>query len=99
MPFSNEVQRSVDEYARADLDGGLSDHVSFFSFLKGDAELQQRVGEEFFSARYIYKLMEGLRIEEDWAKRAQVQLQVQQYASIYGHVCTTCSLLSAPRSP
>jgi hypothetical protein len=28
-------------------------------------------------------LLEGLRIEDNWARRAQVQLQVQQYASIY----------------
>lgn len=41
------------------------------------------MGEEYYSARYIYKLLEGLRIEDAWARRAQVQLQVQQYASIY----------------
>lgn len=83
MPFDPTIQQSVDEYARQDLDGDLGDHIQFFSFLKDDRELMRRVGEEYYSARYIYKLMEGLRIDDAWARRAQVQLQVQQYASIY----------------
>ncbi len=83
MPFDRSIQQSVDAYARQDLNGDLDDHIQFFSFLKSDPELMRRVGEEYYSARYIYKLLEGLRIEEAWARRAQVQLQVQQYASIY----------------
>lgn len=70
-------------YARQDLHGDLNHHVEFFSFLTDDPDLRQRLGEEYYSARYIYKLLEGLRIEDGWARRAQVQLQVQQYASIY----------------
>jgi hypothetical protein len=58
-------------------------HVGFFDFLGDDSELQKRVGEEYFTARYLYKFFEGMRIEDEWARRAQVQLQVQQYASIY----------------
>lgn len=72
----------MDDYARSDLSGGVTDHIVFFSFID-DPELRRRVGEEYFSARYIYKLLEGLRSEDAWARRAQVQLQVQQYASIY----------------
>ena len=83
MPFDPVTASAVDRYARQDLDGDLSRHVEFFSFLADDPGLMQRLGEEYYSARYIYKLLEGLRIEDDWARRAQVQLQVQQYASIY----------------
>ena len=83
MPFDEATRRAVDTYARQDLDGNLANHVEFFSFLSDDPGLMQRLGEEYYSARYIYKLLEGLRIEDDWARRAQVQLQVQQYASIY----------------
>jgi hypothetical protein len=83
MPFDLTTQQSVDAYARQDLAGDQDDHIQFFSFLGEDPELMRRVGEEYFSARYIYKLLEGLRIEDSWARRAQVQLQVQQYASIY----------------
>lgn len=80
--MSEDLRKNVDQYARDDLDGGLQAHVAFFDFLS-DPDLQQRVGEEYFTARYVYKLFEGLRVEENWARRAQVQLQVQQYASIY----------------
>lgn len=83
MAFDSATQHAVDKYARKDLDGDLNNHIEFFSFLADDPELMQRLGEEYFSARYIYKLLEGLRVEDNWARRAQVQLQVQQYASIY----------------
>lgn len=83
MPFDQTTQQTVDSYARQDLAGDLNYHIEFFSFLSSDPELMRRVGEEFYSARYIYKLLEGLRIEDTWARRAQIQLQVQQYASIY----------------
>lgn len=83
MPFDPAVASAVDSYARQDLDGDLDNHVEFFSFLADDPGLMRRLGEEYYSARYIYKVLEGLRIEDDWALRAQVQLQVQQYASIY----------------
>lgn len=83
MPFDRPVREAVDSYARADLDGDLDQHIAKFDFLGDDPDLQQRVGEEYFTARYLYKLWEGLRVDESWANRAQVQLQVQQYASIY----------------
>jgi hypothetical protein len=83
MAFDQTTRGRVDSYAREDLGGDLDSHVEFFSFLSDDTDLMRRVGEEYFSARYLYKLWEGLRIDEQWARRAQVQLQVQQYASIY----------------
>lgn len=83
MPFEPTIRQAVDTYARQDLPGDLNYHIQFFSFMKDDPELMRRVGEEYYSARYIYKLLEGLRVEDTWARRAQVQLQVQQYASIY----------------
>jgi SHS2 domain-containing protein len=83
VPFDAITKKAVDDYARADLEGDLDDHVQFFSFLANDPALMRRVGEEYFSARYLYKLMEGLRSTDPWARRAQIQLQVQQYASIY----------------
>ena len=83
MPFDDDVRASVHGYAAGDLDGDLASHVEFFSFLECDPDLRQRVGEEYYSARYLYKLFEGLRIADAWARRAQIQLQVQQYASIY----------------
>jgi hypothetical protein len=83
VPFDRQTRQQVDSYARGDLDGDVDDHIAFFSFLADDPGLQRRVGEEYFAARYIYKLFEGLRIVDEWGRRAQIQLQVQQYASIY----------------
>jgi len=83
MALKDEIQTAVDLYARGDLEGDLQWHIDFFSFLGDNPDLQRRVGEEYYSARYIYKLLEGLRIDDEWARRAQVQLQIQQYASIY----------------
>jgi hypothetical protein len=82
MPLPEPVRAEVTEYAKQDLAGDIYQHVEFFSFVS-DVELRQRIGQEFFAARYLYKLWEGLRIGEPWAEQSQVQLQVQQYASIY----------------
>jgi hypothetical protein len=83
MPFEKDLADQVNAYARSDLGGDLSWHVDQFSFLGDDTDLQKRVGEEFFSARYIYKILEGIRLQERWAVSAQARLQVLQYASIY----------------
>lgn len=82
MPLRETVRIEAMEYARQDLPGDLEWHINYFSFVS-DRELRSRIGQEFYSARYLYKLWEGLRIDEQWAIQAQVQLQVQQYASIY----------------
>jgi hypothetical protein len=83
MPFSESLAQEVDLYARSDLAGDLNWHIEQFTFLADDAALQRRVGEEFFTARYLYKLLEGLRLSDLWAVSAQARLQVLQYASIY----------------
>ena len=63
MALKDEIQTAVDLYARGDLEGDLQWHIDFFSFLGDNPDLQRRVGEEYYSARYIYKLLEGLRID------------------------------------
>lgn len=82
MPLPEPARSQTVEYARNDLPGDLAWHISYFDFI-GDVNLRDRLGQEFFAARYLYKLWEGLRIDELWATQAQIQLQVQQYASIY----------------
>ncbi|BBB40728.1 hypothetical protein [Mycobacteroides abscessus] len=82
MPLPESTRSEVVRYALADLPGDLDWHVSYFDFI-GDSDLRYRLGQEFYAARCLYKLWEGLRIDEPWARQAQVQLQVQQYASIY----------------
>lgn len=82
MPLPESVRSQAVEYLRNDLPGDLAWHVKYFDFI-GDVELRDRLGQEFYAARCLYKLWEGLRIDEPWAIQSQVQLQVQQYASIY----------------
>lgn len=82
MPLPEPIRSAVVDYGRHDLPGDLDWHVAYFDFIR-DPGLRERLGQEFYAARYLYKLWEGLRINEPWAIQAQVQLQVQQYASIY----------------
>jgi hypothetical protein len=82
MPLPDPTRNEVVEYARNDLPGDVTWHTDYFDFIS-DHELRQRLGQEFYAARYLYKLWEALRIDEPWAAQAQIQLQVQQYASIY----------------
>ncbi|MGO4102633.1 hypothetical protein AB4Y63_01650 [Leifsonia sp. YAF41] len=82
MPLQEPTRSAATEYARNDLPGDVAWHVDYFDFIS-DLDLQHRIGQEFYAARYLYKMWEGFRIEETWATQAQVQLQVQQYASIY----------------
>src|SRR5689334_25398059 len=82
MPFPDSLAQQVDLYARSDLQGNVDWHIGQFSFLADDAALQRRVGEEFFTARSIYKIPAGLHLDDQWAVAAQARLQVHQYASI-----------------
>lgn len=82
MPLPEPVRTEAIRYAQNDLSGDLQWHVDYFDFIDDDL-LRERVGQEFYSARFLYKLWEGLRIDGLWANQAQVQIQVQQYASIY----------------
>lgn len=70
MPLPPEIGDSLDAYARGDLDGELFDRVAFFDFPGDDVELQRRVGEEYFTARYLDEFFEGMRIEGEWPRRA-----------------------------
>ncbi|WEJ32840.1 hypothetical protein [Devosia sp. SD17-2] len=80
MAFDASTREAVHDYAS----GHIKDeawHTDYFEFLT-DRKLAKRLGEEFISARYVYKLLEGLEAK-DWLLRAQIRIQVMSYASIY----------------
>ncbi|MGN7999444.1 hypothetical protein [Sphingomonas sp. 22176] len=80
MAFAAEIKASVNDYVR----GHIPDdtwHLKYFDFID-DPKLAKRLGEEYLSARYLYKILEGMAAEE-WLLRAQIRLQVLSYASIY----------------
>lgn len=80
MPLDAKIQQQVLDYVKVHI-ADEQWHKDFFDFLD-DAELEQRLAEEFQSARFIYKLLEGIGADE-WLLRAQVRIQVLSYASIY----------------
>lgn len=80
MPLDSQIQKQVIEYVTVHI-ADEQWHKDFFDFIL-DKELAERLAEEFQSARFIYKLLEGLAADE-WLLRAQVRIQVLLYASIY----------------
>jgi hypothetical protein len=81
MPLPQQEREAVHDYCRRDLGGSMNWYVDQFSFI-GEIELRRRLGRAFYSARYIYKLMEALSVSGD-ELHAFVKFQVAQYASIY----------------
>jgi hypothetical protein len=81
MPLSQRERDVVHGYCTKDLPGDLKWHVDQFSFIP-DVELQKRLGRAFYSARYIYKLMEALLAAGDEV-HPFLKFQIMQYASIY----------------
>ena len=80
MTFEAAVKDKISAYVGAHV-ADEAWHIAYFDFVKEPA-LEKRLGEEFISTRYIYKLLEGLEADE-WLLRAQIRLQVMSYASIY----------------
>ena len=80
MAFTPEVKASIESYVKAHL-ADEAWHYEFFSFVN-DPDLRQRLADEFLSARFLYKILEGLGADE-WLLRAQIRMQILSYASIY----------------
>lgn len=80
MPLATAHQNLVLEYC----DRHLGDQDWFsneFSFIE-DQPLRERLAQEFYAARYVYKLGEALSVTGD-RLHAHVKFQIVQYASIY----------------
>ncbi len=56
-------------------------HKSEFDFIS-DTTLRDRLADEFISARYIYKMLEGMKAD-GWLLQAQIRIQILSFASIY----------------
>lgn len=80
MAFEQSVKNQISQYVGAHI-ADEDWHVAYFDFI-GEPRLAKRLGEEFISIRYVYKLLEGLEADE-WLLRAQIRMQVLSYASIY----------------
>lgn len=80
MPLHLEMRDKVLAYCDAHLPEDVV-VAAMFDFLN-DADLQERVEAEFYSALYIYKLGEALDVSDD-RLHAHVKFQIVQYAAIY----------------
>ena len=86
MPLKERTRKAVHDYCVKDLPGDLQWHVDQFSFID-EKELRQRLGRAYYSARYMYKLMEATFANGD-EQHPFVKFQIMQYASIYEAVIT-----------
>ena len=80
MAFTPEVKASIELYVKAHL-ADEEWHRKFFSFVS-NRDLAERLADEFLSARFLYKVLEGLGADS-WLLRAQIRMQILSYASIY----------------
>jgi len=80
MAFDTETQKTINEYLTAHL-ADKQWHKDRFDFINNN-DLEERLADEFISARYIYKLLEGISAQS-WLLKAQIKLQILSYASIY----------------
>ena len=81
MPLETKTIDEVLNYCKRDLPQDHNWYINEFYFIK-DQALQESLAREFYTARYIYKLMEALFLE-DFELHAHLKFQIIQYASIY----------------
>jgi len=81
VPLDEDVKNNVLDYCKRDLPQTFDWYLDEFDFVK-DEDLQKELAKEFYSARYIYKLMEALNVS-DFELHAHAKFQIIQYASIY----------------
>lgn len=80
MPLREDTRKAVLDYCHQDL-RPRDWYETVFSFIDDEA-LRERLGLEYYSARYIYKIGEALFVDGD-RLYSHVKYQIVQYASIY----------------
>jgi hypothetical protein len=86
MPLPPSQRDQIMTYCLAHLPGDLEWHINKFVFID-DLDLRQSLGRAFYSARYMYKVMEALS-PKDELDHPFIKFQIIQYASIYEGVVT-----------
>ena len=80
MPFTEPIKTAINDYVEK-YTGDPKFYSEYFWFIS-DVDLRIRLEEEFKSARYVYKLLEGMQAK-DWLLNAEIRIQILLYASIY----------------
>lgn len=81
MPLDETSRKNIHEYCVRDLPGDLQWHVDQFAFI-GEQKLRFCLGRAYYSARFIYKLMEATSVSGD-ERHPFVKFQIMQYSSIF----------------
>ncbi|MEC3885508.1 hypothetical protein VKA52_17450 [Halobacillus sp. HZG1] len=80
MPFSEELQNEIMDYAYGHLPSTKWYDENFYTFIN-DSNLRNRLIIEYKNCRVIYKIFEGLQAKEELLL-AQIKTQVIMYVSI-----------------
>jgi len=96
MAFDLETKKKIRSYVSAHIPDEKW-HRDFFTFIR-DPALADRLGDEFLSVRFLYKVLEGLEADS-WLLRAQIRIQVLSYASIYEAVVHHALFDRLPNDP
>lgn len=86
MPLKDSFIEEINDYCKRDLPGNMDWHIKQFDFIKDDS-LKKKLGRAYYSARFIYKLMEALYANEE-ERHPFLKFQIIQYASIYEAIIT-----------
>jgi hypothetical protein len=80
MPFPPQIKTAIDDYVSI-YTGDDTFYQNYFWFISAE-DLRKRLTDEFKSARFVYKVLEGMEAE-DWLLTAEAKIQILLYASIY----------------
>lgn len=64
MSLEKSLREQIQTYCTKDLPGDLDWHIQKFSFID-DIALRERLGQAFYTARYMSKLMEALYVQDN----------------------------------
>lgn len=76
MAFSEEIREQIERYIKKDL--GKKEHFIYIE----DKRLRKRLCDELSIARYVYKILEGMKVSNE-IQLGQIRLQILMYASIF----------------
>ena len=72
VALDSAIAGMIDDYARGDLPP-REWFTDYFDFIR-DPSLRERLSDEFYTTRYVYKILEGLAVQRE-LQVAQVRLR------------------------
>lgn len=79
MAFNNDLKDDINKYVESHLT--IDNYKELLSFIDDDY-LKKEIEKELYSIRYIYKILEGLQVQNE-LQIMQAKIQILSYSSIY----------------